>query len=70
MEKVIRMDGNKNKVYFPGSIVSIEHITNDRHGNIYTEIIFSNASSLKVSDQIDAILYNLNNQEGDLILEE
>lgn len=59
-----------NKVYFPTAIVSIEHINNDRHGNIYTEIIFSNGSSIKVSDHIDAILYSLNNQEGDLILEE
>ena len=70
MEKLIRLEGNTNKVYFPTAIVSIEHINNDRHGNIYTEIVFSDGSSLRVSDHIDAILDNLKNQEGDLILEE
>jgi len=69
MNKVIRLKGNMNKVYFPSAIVSIEHVTIDRHGNVYTEIIFANDSSIKVSDHIDGILDNLNNLEGDLLLE-
>ena len=70
MEKIIRLQGNKNKVYFPTSILSIEHIDNDRNGNIYTRIVFTDGSSIRVSDHIDDILYNLRKQYGDLELEE
>lgn len=68
MKKIKVNGGNVNKVYFSSAIVSIEHVNNDPHGNVYTSIIFANDDELQVSDYIDVILYKLDNSIDDVLL--
>lgn len=69
MSKILRIEGEVNKVYFSSAIVSIEHVNNDAHGNVYTEITFSDGSSLKVSNDLQSLLYEIDNSTKDVVLE-
>lgn len=70
MSKILRVEGDVNKVYFSSAIVSVECINNDPHGNVYTNIVFSNNESLKVSNAFEDVLYLLDNSSSEIDLGE
>lgn len=59
-----------NKVYFSSSIVLVERVSNDPHGNVYTNIVFSTNVTLKVSNPFEDVLYVLDNSSSEIELDE